>query len=96
MLLYQNYFTVPYKTITVVFAVSYCHLRIDKFGVAPKRFHWYVDDSHTRFVSRNVAIELLNVLNSQDPQIQYTIDCENDNKELNFLDVTMALHSKIT
>ena len=59
------------------------------FDIAPKTFRRYVDDSHTRFGSRNNAIECLNVLNSQDLQIQYTIEYENDHKELNFLDVTI-------
>ena len=31
----------------------------------------------------------MNVLNSQDPQIQYIIEYKNDEKELNFLDVTI-------
>ena len=58
------------------------------FDIAPKAFHRYVDDSHARFESRNNATEFLNILNIQDPQIQYIIVYENDNKELNFLDVT--------
>ena len=56
--------------------------------IAPKTFRRYVDDSHARFGSRNNANEFLNVLDSQDPQIQYTIEYENEHKELNFLDVT--------
>ena len=60
-----------------------------KFSIAPKTFRRYVDDSHARFGSRKNATEFLNVLNSQDPQIQYTIQDKNDNKELNFLDVTI-------
>ena len=60
-----------------------------KFSIAPKTFRRYVDDSHARFGSRKNATEFLNVLNSQDPQIQYTIQYKNDNKELNFLDVTI-------
>ena len=54
--------------------------------IAPKTFRRYVDDTHARFGSRNNAIEFLNVLNSQDSQIPYTIEYENDHKELNFLD----------
>ena len=46
-------------------------------------------DSHARFGSKKNATEFLNVLNSQDPQIQYSIEYENDNKELDFLDVTI-------
>ena len=59
------------------------------FDIETKTFHRYVDDSHARFGSRNNANEFLNVLNSQDPQIQYTIEYESDHKELNFLDVTI-------
>ena len=59
------------------------------FGIAPKTFPRYLDDSHAPFGSRNDATEFLNVLNSQDPQIQYTIEYENDNTELNFLSVTI-------
>ena len=60
-----------------------------RFDIAPKTFRRYVDDSHARFGSRNNANEFLNVLNSQDPQIKYTIAYENEHKELNFLDVTI-------
>ena len=60
-----------------------------RFDIAPKTFCRYVDDSHARFGSRNNANEFLNVLNSQEPQIQYTIEYENEHKELNFLDVTI-------
>ena len=45
--------------------------------------------NNSQFGSRNNATEFLNVLNSQDLQIQYNIEYENDNKELNFLDVTI-------
>ena len=59
------------------------------FDIAPQTFRRYVDDSHARLGSRNNATEFLKVLNSQDAQMQYTIEYENDNKELNFLDVTI-------
>ena len=59
------------------------------FDIAPKTFRRYVDDSHARFGSRSSATEFLNVLNSQDLQIQYTIEYENDHKELNFSEVTI-------
>ena len=59
------------------------------FDIAPKIFCQYVDDSHARFGSRSSATEFLNVLNSQDLQIQYTIEYENDHKELNFSEVTI-------
>ena len=59
------------------------------FDIAPKTFCRYVDDSHAWLGSRSNATEFLNVLNSQDSQVQYTIEYENEHKELNFLDVTI-------
>ena len=57
--------------------------------ISPKTFRRYVDDSHVWFGSRNNATEFFNVLNSQDLQIQHSIEYENENKELNSLDVTI-------
>ena len=45
-----------------------------RFDIAPKTFSRYVDDSHARLGSRSNATEFFNVLHSQDPQIQYTIE----------------------
>ena len=53
-------------------------LRLD---IAPNMFRKFVDHSHARFGSRSN--------NSQDPQIQYTIEYENEHKELNVLGVTI-------
>ena len=39
------------------------------FGIVPKTFRQYVDDSHAQLGSRKKATEFLNVLNIQDPQI---------------------------
>ena len=60
-----------------------------RFDIAPKTTCRYIGDCHARFGRRSNASEFLNVLNSQDPQIQYTIEHEKENKELNFLDVTI-------
>ena len=51
-----------------------------RFGIAPKTFCRYVVDSHAQFRSRSNATEFLNVLNRQDPQIQYTTEYENETK----------------
>ena len=83
-------------SIMVVLSESYLH-NLEKnalelalrFDIASKTFRRYVDDSHARFGSRNNATKFLSVLYSQDPQIQYTIEYENEHKELNFLDVTI-------
>ena len=50
------------------------------FGIAPKTFRRYVDDSHARPGSRNNAAEFLNILNSQGLWIQYAMKYENDDK----------------
>ena len=60
-----------------------------RFDIATKTFRRYIDHFHAHFGSRNNANEFLNFLNSQEPQIQYTIEYENEHKELNFLDVTI-------
>ena len=50
-------------------------------------FYRYVDDSHARFDDRHSAESFKEVLNSQHEKIQYTIDYEKENKELDFLDI---------
>ena len=58
-----------------------------RFDITSKTFRRYIDDSHARFGSRSNATKFLSVLYSQDPQMQYTIEYENEHKELNFLDL---------
>ena len=55
-----------------------------RFGIARKTFRPYVGVSHAQVGGRNHAAEFLNVLNSQDLQIQYTTEYNNNNKERNF------------
>ena len=43
--------------------------------------------------SRSNATDFLYILNSQNPQIQYTIEYENERKELNLLDVIIKNNS---
>ena len=64
-----------------------------KFDIAPGTFRRYVDDFHAQFGRRSNATEFLNVFYCQEPQIQYTIEYQNDHKELNFLDVTIKNNS---
>ena len=59
-------------------------------NLAPKTFKRFVDDSHARFNNREQSLQFLDILNSQDPSIQYTIEFENENKQLSFLDVTIT------
>ena len=59
-------------------------------NLAPKAFKRFVDDGHARFSNREQSLQFLDILNSQDPSIQYTIEFENENKQLSFLDVTIT------
>lgn len=52
-----------------------------------KTYRRYVDDSHARFADRPDAEKFKTILNQQHPKIQYTLDQENENQELEFLDV---------
>ena len=60
-------------------------------NLAPKTFKRFADDSHARFDNREQSLQFLDILNSQDPSTQYTIEFENEDKQLNFLDVTITL-----
>ena len=50
------------------------------------RYRWYVDNVHPRFKSKEQSRNIQNILNKQDKQIQFTIEDENEEKCLNFLD----------
>ena len=52
-----------------------------------KTFHRYVDDSHARFPVIKEAEKFKDILNKQDKNIQYTIEMENEQKQLDFLDI---------
>ena len=49
----------------------------------------YVDDCHDRFKTKEISEEFLSILNEQEPRIQFTIEYENSDKELNFLDINI-------
>ena len=51
-----------------------------------KSFYRYVDDSHARFPNITYARKFKEILNQQSKHIQYTMEEENENKELEFLD----------
>ena len=55
-------------------------------NITPKTFRRYVDDSHARFDNKETSQKFQELLNKQDQQIQYTIEYEDENKCLNFLD----------
>ena len=52
-----------------------------------KSFYRYVDDSHARFPNITHAKKFKEILNRQCDRIQYTMDEEDKNKELEFLDI---------
>ena len=56
----------------------------------PISFLRYVDDSHSRFESSRDANNFLDILNQQDECIQYTMEMEDDKKQLGFLDVSIT------
>ena len=56
-------------------------------NLAPKMFRWYLDDTHARFTSKEQSRESQNILHKQDKHIQFTIEDENEEKCLNFLDI---------
>jgi len=49
----------------------------------------YVDDSHDRFSTKRKCDKFLDIINSIEPNIKFTVEYENDKKELNFLDTTI-------
>ena len=55
--------------------------------IHPKSFQRYVDDSHARFTDIGNAEQFKNVLNRQDQRIQYTMETEDKDKNLEFLDI---------
>ena len=56
-------------------------------NLAPKTYRRYVDDTHARSTSKEQSREFWNILNKQDKHIQFTIDDDNEEKCLNFLDI---------
>ena len=84
--------------LSIMVVLSECYLqRIEHISItqalnlnlAPKTFKRFVDDSHARFNNREQSLQFLDILNSQDPSIQYTTEFENGNTQLIFLDVSM-------
>ena len=55
--------------------------------IALKSLRRFVDDIHARFSSLEEADKFKDILNKQHPKIQYTIEREDKDKVLNFLDV---------
>ena len=47
----------------------------------------YVDDSHTRFETFSSSYRFKDILNKQDERVQYTMQVETEDKELEFMDI---------
>ena len=58
--------------------------------IQPKTFKRHVDDSHARFASKHHSNTFQEILSKQDLAIEYTIEYENENKSLNFLDINIT------
>ena len=56
-------------------------------SISLKSFRRYVDDSHARFANMEDADKFHTVLNNQNQHIEYTIERENEEKDLEFLDI---------
>ena len=59
-------------------------------NLAPTTYRWYVNDTHARFESKEQSQEFQNILNNQDKHTQFTIEDENEEKCLNFLDIKIS------
>ena len=57
--------------------------------IQPKTCKQYVDDSHVLITSKYHTNTLQEISNKQDPAIRYTIDYENENNSLNFLEMNI-------
>ena len=75
--------------LSIMVVLSECYLqRIENISItqalnlnlAPKTFKRFVSDNHARFNNREQSLQFLDILNSQDPSIQYTIKFKNENK----------------
>ena len=55
----------------------------------PLTYRRYVDDAHARFQAIKQANDFLSILNSQDPRVQYTMETEDSNKNLGYLDLNV-------
>ena len=55
--------------------------------INPLTFRRYVDDSHSRFLELMKAKKFQIVLNKQDRRVQYTMEVENEEKSLDFMEI---------
>ena len=89
-------------SLMVVMAEAYLqHLEKTALNIAeveemvPISFKRYVDDSHARFGNLEQAEGFVDILNAQDTKIQYTMEIEDSEKSLSFLDVKICNDGKM-
>lgn len=68
---------------------------LDKIDFQISFFKFFVDDSLVG-IPKNKVNTLLNLLNNYNKNIQFTVEIENNNKEINFLDTTIIRHDNNT
>ena len=85
--------------LSIIVILTECYLqRIEHISItqaldlnlAPKTFKRFVDDFCARVNNREQSLQFLDILKNQDSLIQYTTEFENENKQLNFLDITIS------
>ena len=64
--------------------------RLPTNAACPITHKRYVDDSHDRFFSKRKCEKFLQILNSIEPKIQFTVEYEDENHTLNFLDTSIT------
>ena len=84
-------------SLMVILAESYLQMIENKalqiavnLNVAPITHRRYVDDTHDRFDNKENIKNFLNILNNQDPKIQFEPEYEKEDKSLDFLDTTIV------
>ena len=61
-----------------------------KLNMTPNTFTRFFDDIHASFNAMDQSLQFLDIPNSKDQSTQYTIEFENENKQLSFLDVAIT------
>ena len=93
---YQNTLTPLAYNLWQYYLEGICSIQNTKQQHSPYYIHktenikQYVDDSQAHSPSRDQANTFQELLNKQDPVIQYAIEFEKGNKSLNFLDINIT------
>lgn len=66
--------------------------QIPRLSIKPRLLRVYVDDT-IGIIKKWMAEEMMRILNSYHPDVQFTIELENERNEINFLDITLHRES---